>query len=157
MRSVIHALKDKCLDSATFAANDFKDAGIVIVTFSAGSLDFTLDTVLLYMINYGCKRTGTPVREIIVMDVPSIEKPDAQQIRGELPKTLTEKLGTSAMPPAIRSYTWALSGDFSANLDLFGDANSEEDIDALLDYVEITIKALKRSLNKSKNQVTKSP
>ena len=46
----------------------------------------------------------------------------------------------------MRSYSWALSGDFSAKMDLFGDAHTEEDIDALADYVEITIKALKRSL-----------
>jgi hypothetical protein len=35
-------------------------------------------------------------------------------------------------------------------MDLFGEAHTEEDIDALADYVEITIKALKRSL-KSQN------
>ena len=46
----------------------------------------------------------------------------------------------------MRSYSWALSGDFNARLDLFGDAQTEEDIDALADYVDITIKALKRSL-----------
>jgi cell division protein ZapA (FtsZ GTPase activity inhibitor) len=46
----------------------------------------------------------------------------------------------------MRSYSWALSGDFNAKLDLFGEAATEEDIDALADYVDITIKALKRSL-----------
>jgi hypothetical protein len=50
----------------------------------------------------------------------------------------------------MRSYSWALSGDFSAKMDLFGDARTEEDIDALADYVEITIKALKRSLKSQK-------
>ncbi len=47
----------------------------------------------------------------------------------------------------MRSYAWALSGDdFTAKLDLFGDAKTEEDIDALADYIDLTIKALKRSL-----------
>jgi hypothetical protein len=46
----------------------------------------------------------------------------------------------------MRSYTWALSGDFSAKLDLFGEAQSMDDLDALIEYVEITVKALKRSL-----------
>ncbi len=46
----------------------------------------------------------------------------------------------------MRSYSWALSGEFSAALNLFGEAHTEEDIDALADYVDITIKALKRSL-----------
>ena len=50
------------------------------------------------------------------------------------------------LPPKMRSYSWALSGDFNAKLELFGDAQTEEDIDALKDYVDITIKALKRSL-----------
>lgn len=50
------------------------------------------------------------------------------------------------LAPKMRSYSWALSGDFSAKMDLFGDAHTEEDIDALADYVVITIKALKRSL-----------
>ncbi len=52
----------------------------------------------------------------------------------------------------MRSYSWALSGDFNAKMDLFGDAKTEEDIDALADYVDITIKALKRSL-KAREQV----
>lgn len=52
----------------------------------------------------------------------------------------------------MRSYSWALSGDFNARLDLFGDAQTEEDIDALADYVDITIKALKRSLKSKPTQ-----
>ncbi len=48
--------------------------------------------------------------------------------------------------PRMRLYSWALSGDFNAKLALFGEARTDEDIDALADYVEITIKALKRSL-----------
>jgi hypothetical protein len=34
----------------------------------------------------------------------------------------------------------ALSGDFNAKLDLFGEAQTEEEIDALAEYVDITIK-----------------
>lgn len=48
--------------------------------------------------------------------------------------------------PKMRSYSWALSGDFNAKMELFGEAKTEEDIDALKEYVDITIKALKRSL-----------
>lgn len=48
--------------------------------------------------------------------------------------------------PLVRSYSWALSGDFTAKLDLLGEAQAEEDIDALNDYVKATINALKRSL-----------
>ncbi len=63
----------------------------------------------------------------------------------------TEASGIQSQPkptiaPKMRSYSWALSGDFNAKLDLLGEARTEEDIDALADYVEITIKALKRSL-----------
>jgi hypothetical protein len=46
----------------------------------------------------------------------------------------------------MRSYSWVSSGDFNARMELFGEAQTEEDIDALKDYVDITIKALKRSL-----------
>jgi len=35
-------------------------------------------------------------------------------------------------------YSWALSGDFNAKLHLFGEAQTEEDIDALADYVDTT-------------------
>jgi hypothetical protein len=52
----------------------------------------------------------------------------------------------TVVPPTRRSYSCALSGDFNAKMDLFGEAKTEEDIDALADYVDITIKALKRSL-----------
>jgi hypothetical protein len=55
----------------------------------------------------------------------------------------------------LRSYSWALSGDFNAKLDLLGEAKTEEDLDALADYVEITIKALKRSL-KAKQEEEKN-
>lgn len=53
---------------------------------------------------------------------------------------------TPQTPPKIRSYAFPLSGDFSAKLDLFGEAQSAEDLDALSDFVTITVKALKRSL-----------
>ncbi len=87
--------------------------------------------------------TGLPVSEVTVMDAPStaIEKPP------DPPKPKVEKQwNVPQQAPKMRSYIWALSGDFNAKLDLFGEARTEEDIDALTDYVEITVKALKRSL-----------
>jgi len=86
--------------------------------------------------------TGLPVRELSVVG-PAEAKPT-------IGKPPTSKTPVQA-PPTMRSYSWALSGDFNARLDLFGEAQTEEDIDALGDYVEITIKALKRSL-KAKQQ-----
>jgi len=47
-----------------------------------------------------------------------------------------------------RSNVWTLSGDFTARLDLIGEPESEDDLEALRDYVDITIKALTRSLKK---------
>ena len=42
-------------------------------------------------------------------------------------------------------------------MDLFGEAQTEEDIDALADYVDITIKALlKRSLKAREQNAAKS-
>jgi hypothetical protein len=52
------------------------------------------------------------------------------------------------MQARTRSYAWALSGEFTAKLDLVGAPQSEEDLQALRDYVDITIKALARSLKK---------
>jgi hypothetical protein len=56
--------------------------------------------------------------------------------------------------PKMRSYSWALSGDFNAKMELFGEARTEEDIDALKEYVDITIKALKRSLKADQASAT---
>jgi hypothetical protein len=39
---------------------------------------------------------------------------------------------------------------------LFGEARTEEDIDALADYVAITIKALKRSLKQGRDEEDKA-
>ena len=91
---------------------------------------------------------GLPIKELTVVNVDTTEKP-VEQPKPSLvtPKPLKpEGSGFSSIVPKMRSYSWALSGDFSAKMDLFGDAHTEEDIDALADYVEITIKALKRSL-----------
>ena len=60
------------------------------------------------------------------------------------------KQPTQQQPVRDRSYAWALSGDFTAKLDLVGEPQSEEDLEALRDYVEITIKALGRSLKKAR-------
>lgn len=93
--------------------------------------------------------TGLPVGELMVMDAPqqTIEK------LLDPPRTpRQEKLAAIPAAPKMRSYAWALSGDFNAKLDLFGEAQTEEDIDALADYVEITVKALKRSLKARQEQ-----
>ena len=96
--------------------------------------------------------TGLPIEEIKVVSSGASEKTNEHPVTVEAMQPVSirpTKVG-EALPyskaPKVRSYAWALSGEFSAKMDLFGDANSEEDIDALADYVEITIKALKRSL-----------
>lgn len=80
--------------------------------------------------------------------------PTVQAAISEVPKKLGDTLKNQVPhPPKMRSYVWALSGDFSAKLELFGEAQTADDLDALADYVEITVKALKRSL-KSAQTVT---
>jgi hypothetical protein len=44
---------------------------------------------------------------------------------------------------AAKAYSWALSGDVRANLQIEGEPEAD-DLDMLRDYVDITIKALKR-------------
>jgi hypothetical protein len=83
--------------------------------------------------------TGLPMKELTVVETQEQETPL------NVPKLPAAKLKMPP-PPTMRSYSWALSGDFNAKMELFGDAQTEEDLDALADYVEITIKALKRSL-----------
>ena len=87
--------------------------------------------------------TGLPLGELTKMDAIT---PDVQHA----PTPPTPPAGRTAQGAShttgMRSYSWALSGDFNARMDLFGEAETEEDIDALKDYVDITIKALKRSL-----------
>jgi hypothetical protein len=93
--------------------------------------------------------TGLPVKELAVVNNQVSEKTGEQKplpVDPSKPPLKLEKLGSPLSVPKMRSYSWALSGDFNAKMDLFGDAQTEEDIDALADYVEITIKALKRSL-----------
>jgi hypothetical protein len=93
--------------------------------------------------------SGLLVKELTVV------QPSEQQ-HEEIPKPPTGKVPPlkppTPPPPTMRSYSWALSGDFNAKLDLLGEAKTEEDIDALADYVDITIKALKRSLKSRQTQ-----
>jgi hypothetical protein len=98
--------------------------------------------------------TGVPKQELIMMDAPTIERPAESPVvlpTADIPKRkLGDLLKQAGVPaPKMRSYSWALSGDFNAKLELFGDAQTGEDLDALKDYVEITVKALKRSLKKT--------
>ncbi len=92
--------------------------------------------------------TGLPVGELTVVQTQTTEKLSERThpiFEGDKPPVRQEKPERNAAP-TMRSYSWALSGDFNAKMDLFGEAKTEEDIDALADYVDITIKALKRSL-----------
>jgi hypothetical protein len=93
--------------------------------------------------------TGVPVKELTVMETPIA---DSKIPNHPPPLDLTKPPKLAPPAPKMRSYSWALSGDFNAKLDLFGDAQTEEDIDALADYVDITIKALKRSLKAKGDQ-----
>jgi hypothetical protein len=96
--------------------------------------------------------TGMPIGELTVVDPPSSEK-DKHPLAPPPPNTVKyPPPGAPGTPAKMRSYSWALSGEFSAALNLFGEAHTEEDIDALADYMEITIKALKRSL-KAANKI----
>jgi hypothetical protein len=93
--------------------------------------------------------TGLPVGELTVVNTQISEKSPEQKppiLDAGKPLVKQDKPDKSATAPTMRSYSWALSGDFNAKMDLFGEAQTEEDIDALADYVDITIKALKRSL-----------
>lgn len=67
-------------------------------------------------------------------------------------KTLAEKAAERVMQTRTRSYSWALSGELTAKLDLVGAPQSEEDLEALRDYVDITIKALGRSMKKAQSE-----
>ena len=104
--------------------------------------------------------TGVPKKELSVMDdpvaeqlleapLPAVQPPEGQRKPGDLLKQTIKAVS----PPKLRSYSWALSGDFYAKLELFGEAQTEEDLDALADYTEITVKALKRSLKKTTSEV----
>jgi hypothetical protein len=67
-------------------------------------------------------------------------------------KSLVEKAAERMMQARTRSYSWALSGELTAKLDLVGVPQSEEDLEALRDYVDITIKALGRSMKKAQSE-----
>jgi hypothetical protein len=94
--------------------------------------------------------TGVPLRELTIVETPitdpKIQNPPQMQNPPQFDSLKPPPRQGAQPAPKMRSYSWALSGDFNAKLDLFGDAQTEEDIDALADYVNITIKALKRSL-----------
>jgi hypothetical protein len=93
--------------------------------------------------------TGLPIEELTIVNTEVTDKlPESNEIGFVTPKppNNAEKLIHRDSAPKMRSYSWALSGDFNAKMDLFGEARTEEDIDALADYVKITINALKRSL-----------
>ena len=98
--------------------------------------------------------TGISVKELIAMEPPTTEKPEIPVIPPPVlsspegvkkPGDTLKQLGQQPIPK-MRSYAFPLSGDFSAKLELFGEAQSADDLDALADFVEITVKALKRSL-----------
>ena len=86
------------------------------------------------------------------MEAPTVEKQVEQ-----MPPLVRPPKQERQSAPKMRSYAWALSGDFNAKLDLFGDAQTDEDIDALADYAAITIKALKRSLRVRQEQDLQMP
>jgi hypothetical protein len=92
--------------------------------------------------------TGLPIGELtmeaMTQETPKVTPPAPTALDGQ--RVRIEKPSGAPLAPQMRSYSWALSGDFTAKMDLFGEAQTEEDIDALSDYVDATIKALKRSL-----------
>ncbi|GEM_PF-2568199 len=93
--------------------------------------------------------TGLPIEELTIVNTEVIDRPLESNGIGfatSKPPNNAEKPIHRDSAPKMRSYSWALSGDFNAKMDLFGEARTEEDIDALADYVKITINALKRSL-----------
>ena len=73
--------------------------------------------------------TGLPIKELTTVTISTIEIPAEQTL-------------STLIPPKASN----------AKMDLFGEARTEEDIDALADYVEITIKALKRSLKSRQSE-----
>jgi hypothetical protein len=93
-------------------------------------------------------KTGLPIKEVTVVEAPILE---VKQQRNTTPEPRPATAWTPA-PPSLRSYAFPLSGEFNAKLDLFGEAETEEDLDALADYVELTVKALKRSLKARINE-----
>jgi hypothetical protein len=104
---------------------------------------------------------GVPKKELIVTDAKTVEKPVEMPIVQhppvEAPRKPVEPLkqaapGTPPQAPKMRSYSFPLSGDFNAKLELFGEAQTSEDLDALVEYVELTVKALKRSLKKGTSE-----
>ncbi len=100
--------------------------------------------------------TGLPVKELTVVNPQVNDKVPEQHLPPDHLKPPKPEKVTSVAAPKMRSYAWALSGEFNAKMDLFGEARTEEDIDALADYVAITIKALKRSLKQEREEEPKA-
>ena len=93
------------------------------------------------------QNSGLPVKELTVVKTQVLEKPVELTVLPLDPiKTKTENPLTPSFAPTMRSYSFPLSGDLSAKLELFGEARTADDLDALAEYIELTIKALKRSL-----------
>jgi hypothetical protein len=92
--------------------------------------------------------TGMKIEELTKMDATTIDhqQPLIPTLGTNGRVALQQSHTDGAKTPQMRSYSWALSGEFNAKMELFGEAETEEDIDDLKDYVDITIKALKRSL-----------
>jgi hypothetical protein len=88
--------------------------------------------------------TGLPVGELTVVQTQTTEKLSERThpiFEGDKPPVRQEKPERNAAP-TMRSYSWALSGDFNAKMDLFGEAKTEEDIDALVACRRVTITRL---------------
>ena len=100
--------------------------------------------------------TGVPVGELTIVAEPNSTEKNVNALPFSPMNDVSAKTPpkrTLGAAPKLRSYSWALSGDFSAKLELVGEAQTEEDIDALEDYMAITVKALKRSLKAAKTQI----
>jgi hypothetical protein len=96
--------------------------------------------------------TGNGELSSALEEEPEMESVASQSSQGKL-RLPDGATGIPAMRAARgRSYAWALSGDFTAKLDLIGEPQSEEDLEALRDYMDITIKALGRSLKKAQSE-----
>lgn len=90
--------------------------------------------------------TGLPTEELTKMEATNTEIQSPHTPPPQMRSAPPQPPASTPKGSQMRSYSWALSGDFNAKMELFGEAATEEDIDALKDYVDITIRALKRSL-----------
>lgn len=75
---------------------------------------------------------------------PMREASPSPTLSGAIPPSRNPIVPTLHSPiPGSKAYSWALSGDVKASLNIDGEPEAE-DLELLRDYVEITIKALKR-------------